>query len=97
MAAPIVGNYAVALAEEIKQLCVPVICAQWPTVMKDERLCVFRAPILVENIHSIGGSYVVNGFAPFEGPRRTRPCSITSKVQIQTLGEVLRLANIMGR
>ncbi len=56
MAAPIVGNYAVALAEEIKQLCVPVICAQWPTVMEDERLCVFRTPILVENFDAVLGS-----------------------------------------
>src|SRR6187549_3359453 len=54
MAAPVVGNHAVVLAEEIKQLCVPVICAQWPTVMKDERLRIFRAPIFVEDLHTAG-------------------------------------------
>ena len=44
MAAPVMGNNAIALAEEKKQLCVPVICAQWPTVMKDDRLRIFRTP-----------------------------------------------------
>ena len=54
MAAPVVGNHAVVLAEEIKQLCVPIICAQWLTVMKDERLRIFRAPIFVEDLHTAG-------------------------------------------
>ena len=40
--------------------------------MKDERLRVFWAPILVENLHSIRGSYGVHAFAPFERPRRSR-------------------------
>ena len=68
MAAPVVGNNAVALAEEVQQLLVPIVRAQWPTVMKDEGLRLSRAPILVEDLHAVFGRDDAHVLSPFELP-----------------------------
>src|SRR5262245_57797241 len=47
MAAPVVGDDAIPLLDEVQRLCVPVVCAQWPAMMEDDRLRAFRAPDLV--------------------------------------------------
>ena len=41
MAAPVMGDDAVALLEEVEHLRVPVVGAQRPAVMEDDRLSVF--------------------------------------------------------
>src|SRR4051812_38248498 len=51
MASTIVGDHAIALIKEVKHLRVPIICAQWPAVMENNRLT--RAPILIENIDTV--------------------------------------------
>jgi hypothetical protein len=38
MAAPVMGDDAVALAEKIEQLRIPIVAAQRPPVVKDDRL-----------------------------------------------------------
>lgn len=43
--APIVRDDAKAAGEEEEQLCVPVVGAEWPAVVKDDPLCALRAPI----------------------------------------------------
>jgi hypothetical protein len=82
MSAPVVGDDAVAFAEEVKQLRVPIIRAQWPAVMKHEGLRISRAPILVEDLHSIRGSYGVHAFAPSNVHDELASSSMTSKVKI---------------
>src|SRR5215831_10924841 len=47
MAAPVMRNDAIPLFEEVQHLCVPVVGAQWPAMMEDDRLRVLRAPRLV--------------------------------------------------
>lgn len=39
----------VALIEEIDHLGVPVVCAQWPGVMEDDRLSGLRPPVLLRD------------------------------------------------
>ena len=53
VAAAIVGDDAIALAEEEHQLIVPVVGAQWPAMMKNDGLRGFRAPVLVENVGAV--------------------------------------------
>src|SRR4029453_9556502 len=53
MAAPIMSNDSIPLPEEVEHLGVPVIGAQWPSVMEDDGLRVLGAPVLVENRHPI--------------------------------------------
>jgi hypothetical protein len=47
--APVMGDHAIAFAEEEHHLIVPVVGAQRPAVVEHDRLRVFRAPVLVEN------------------------------------------------
>src|SRR5262249_22729967 len=54
VAAPVMSNCAVAPFDKVQQLRVPVVGAQWPAVVEDDRLP--RAPVLVENIDAIFGS-----------------------------------------
>ena len=56
MAAPVVGDDAVATLEEEQHLGVPVIGRQRPAVTEDNRLA--RAPVLVEDLDTVGcGEY----------------------------------------
>ena len=50
VAAPVVGDDAIALAEEEEHLGVPVVGAQRPAVVEHDRLGVLRAPVLVEDL-----------------------------------------------
>src|SRR5690242_11204787 len=55
MAAPVVRDDAVALAEKIEQLRIPVVAAQRPTVMKDNWLGTLGTPVLVVDISAVFG------------------------------------------
>src|ERR1700716_3396769 len=53
MAAPVVGDNAIAVLEEEQHLRVPVIGTQRPPMMEDDRLRVLGSPILVENLSAV--------------------------------------------
>src|SRR5580693_5669462 len=55
MAAAIVRDHAISLSEEEHHLAVPVIGAQRPAMMEEQRLGVLRAPVLVEDLGAVGG------------------------------------------
>ena len=61
MAAPIMRDNAVALVQEVKHLRVPVVGAQRPAMMEDDRLGVLRAPILVEDLDAVLGGDIAHG------------------------------------
>ena len=46
MATPVMSNDAVALAEKIEHLGIPIVGAQRPSMMEDDRLCAFGAQSL---------------------------------------------------
>ncbi len=50
VAPSIMGDYPVAFVKEEHQLGVPIIGAERPAVMEDDRLGVLGSPILVENV-----------------------------------------------
>ena len=56
MTAPVVSDDAKTLAQEIKELRVPVVGTERPAVVKDQRLRVSRAPVLVEHLDAVLGS-----------------------------------------
>jgi hypothetical protein len=51
--APVMSDDAVAIGNEIEHLGVPVVGAERPPVMENDRLGTLRAPILVENFDAI--------------------------------------------
>ena len=55
MAAPVMGDDTIALVEEKEHLVVPVVGAQRPAVVEDDRLCGLRAPVFVVNLNAILG------------------------------------------
>ena len=55
MAAPVMRDDAVALADEVEHLGVPVVRAQRPAVMEDDGLRVPRTPVLVEDLDAVPG------------------------------------------
>ncbi len=57
MAAAVMGDDAVALVEEEEHLGVPVIGAERPPVMEDDRLA--GAPVLVEDLRCRPGCVIV--------------------------------------
>src|SRR5262245_57864679 len=65
VAAPVMGNDAIALVEEIEHLRVPVVGAQGPAVMEDQRLGISGAPVLVENLNAILCGYRAHCFCSF--------------------------------
>src|ERR1700712_2878649 len=48
---PVMRDYAIALLEEEHHLAIPVVRAEWPPVVEDDRLS--RAPVLVEDLGAI--------------------------------------------
>src|SRR5262245_31622901 len=53
--ATVMSDDAVALAEEVEHLRIPVVGAQRPAVMEEDRLRSLRAPILVEDMDAVRG------------------------------------------
>ena len=62
MAAPIVGDDAIAVVEEEHHLRVPVVGRQRPAVAEDDRLP--GAPVLVENLDAVFGGDRVHADSP---------------------------------
>ncbi|MCY1240385.1 hypothetical protein D9M72_532310 [compost metagenome] len=65
VAASIMSDDAIALREEIKHLGIPVVCAQRPAMVKNDRLCVARTPVLVKNLDVVLGSHSAHAIDPF--------------------------------
>ena len=61
VAAPVVGDDAVALLDEEEHLGVPVVGAQRPAVVEHDRLGVLRAPVLVEDVGVVLGGDEAHG------------------------------------
>src|SRR5947207_57477 len=53
MTTPVVRDDTVALVEEVQHLRVPVVGAQRPAVMEDERLRILATPVLVEDLDAV--------------------------------------------
>src|SRR5262249_14545022 len=51
MAAPVMGDDAIALLHEVEHLRIPVVAAQGPAVMLDDSLT--RAPVFVKDLNAI--------------------------------------------
>src|SRR6185312_6681104 len=47
VATPVMSDDAVALADEIQELRIPIVGAERPAVVEDDRLRALRAPVLV--------------------------------------------------
>src|SRR6185436_7121247 len=67
MAAPVMGNDAVALVEEIEHLGVPIVAAQRPPMVEDDRLCALRSPVLVIDFGAVFGRDRAHVLAPVLG------------------------------
>src|SRR5690606_19728528 len=57
MPAPVMGDDAIALLEEEEHLVVPVVCRQRPAVVEMDWLSLFGAPVLVEDVDTVGGGH----------------------------------------
>src|SRR5690606_6404526 len=68
--AAIVRDDAVSVAEEEHHLVVPVVCAQRPAVVEDDRLRVLRTPVLVEDLGAVSGGDKAHENPPAEGTGR---------------------------
>jgi hypothetical protein len=53
MAASIMGDDAVSLVEEIEHLRVPIVRAQRPPMVEDDRLSILGAPVLVIDFRAV--------------------------------------------
>src|SRR5690606_541407 len=53
MTSAIMRYYTISLRQEEEHLVVPIISAQGPSVMEDNRLGVLWAPVLVKNRHAV--------------------------------------------
>jgi hypothetical protein len=72
MAAPVMGDDAVALAEKIEQLRIPIIAAQRPSVVEDDRLGILRPPVLVVDFSPVFGgdrTHDIGALPGFNFPR----------------------------
>jgi hypothetical protein len=64
MATTVVGDYPITLRQEKHHLIVPVVGAEWPAVVENDRLSL--APILVKNLGAVLGddrAHVISRFA----------------------------------
>src|SRR6266511_1072202 len=66
MAAPVVGNDAIAVRDEVEHLRVPVVGAEGPAMMEHDRLTILRPPVLVENLDTVLGGDAAHLFVPFD-------------------------------
>src|SRR5258705_12845456 len=62
MAAPVVGDDAIAVLEEEQHLRVPVVGRQRPAVAEHDGLT--RAPVLVENLNAVFGFHCAHLLPP---------------------------------
>ena len=62
MASAVVGDHAVALGQEEQHLCIPVVGAERPAMVKHDWLT--GAPGLVEDFGAVGGGERVMSLGP---------------------------------
>src|SRR5688500_15298137 len=55
VAAPVVGDDAIAVGDEVEHLGVPVIAAQRPAMVENDWLLVLGSPVLEENFGPVFG------------------------------------------
>src|SRR5262245_65017731 len=72
VAPTVVCDDAIPLREEVEHLSVPVISAQRPAVVEDDRLSGLRAPVLVVDFNAIFGGDGAHGIAPLRKGRKGR-------------------------
>jgi non-heme chloroperoxidase len=63
--AAVMGDDPIAFLKKVEELVIPLVGSQWPTVMKEQRLRIARAPVLVENVYAIPGGDEVHGGSSF--------------------------------
>ena len=90
VAAPVMGDDAIAVIEEEQHLRVPVIGRQRPAVAEDDGLTL--APVLVEDLNAVGGgdhAHLANSFAGVSGRaagdiqlRGRQMCSANSQARL---------------
>jgi hypothetical protein len=61
MATTVVGDDAITFPDKVKHLRIPIVGAQGPTVMEDDRLTV--APVLVKDLGAVLGSNSAHTYA----------------------------------
>src|SRR6266478_3324719 len=61
VASTVVRDYSIVMTQKEQHLCIPVICAQGPSVTENYRLT--AAPILIVDSRSVFGSYRRHGYS----------------------------------
>src|SRR4051812_17705738 len=63
VATTVMRNDAIALSEEEKHLVIPVVGAERPAMVEDDRLSILRTPILVEDLGAVfrGDVFIAHG------------------------------------
>src|SRR5262245_2139494 len=75
MTAPVVSDDAVALIEKIEHLRIPIIAAQRPSMVKDDRLGTLRPPVLKIDLGTVLGGDCAHHRCSF-GDGTSRPSDI---------------------
>ena len=57
MAAPVMGDDAIALVQEEEHLRVPIVGRERPAMMEHDRLGILASPVLVEDVDAVGGGH----------------------------------------
>src|SRR4051794_17736754 len=65
MAAPVMGNHPVALVDKVEHLGIPIVTAQRPAMVKDNRLSRLGPPVLVKDAGAVLGCNGVHCLVPF--------------------------------
>jgi hypothetical protein len=61
MTAAVVGDHPKSVHQEEQHLVVPVVRRQGPAMVEHDRRCVFRSPVLVEDVRSVLGGDMGHG------------------------------------
>src|SRR5262245_20605724 len=72
VAAAIDSHDTVPVLHEEQHLGIPVVGAERPTMVENDRLGVLRAPILVENVYAILSGDEIHGYSSFRLRRLRR-------------------------
>jgi hypothetical protein len=64
MTSAVMSDYPEPMFQEEHHLTIPIVSAEWPSVMKEERLT--GAPILVENLRAVLHRYAVHKDLSFD-------------------------------
>jgi hypothetical protein len=95
MTTPVNGDDAVALLDEVEHLRIPVVTAQGPAVMKDDRLT--GAPIFVKYLGAVFGRNYIHCFVSFFMAGRVdwTACLVSAYYQFFMLNDRLPIFTIV--